>query len=242
MASFGALALLLAFGLLGRRAAGGLHLRGDAREPVRRRAWPASVLCLALVGAGSKAGLAPLHVWLPLAHPAAPSHVSALMSGVMTKVAVYAFVRIAFDLARAAGLVVERRRCWRSAERPAVIGVLHALMQTRPQAPARLSHDREHRPHLHRARARARLQGERHAPAGGAGADRRSVARRSIIPLFKSLLFFGAGAVLTATGERDMEQLGGLLNRMPATGVHVPGRLRRRFRRCRRSTASSRNG
>src|SRR5262249_56036972 len=58
----------------------------------------ALVLCLVLLGAGSKAGLVPLHVWLPLAHPAAPSHVSALMSGVMTKVAVYGFVRIVFDL------------------------------------------------------------------------------------------------------------------------------------------------
>ena len=54
---------------------------------------------LALVGAGSKAGLIPLHVWLPLAHPAAPSHVSALLSGVMTKVGVYGFIRIVFDLA-----------------------------------------------------------------------------------------------------------------------------------------------
>ena len=45
-----------------------------------------------------EAGLVPLHIWLPLAHPAAPSHVSALMSGVMTKVAIYAFIRITFDL------------------------------------------------------------------------------------------------------------------------------------------------
>src|SRR6266851_4028719 len=67
MASFGTLSLLLASGLL---------------------------LILAILGAGSKAGLVPLHVWLPLAHPAAPSHVSALMSGVMTKVAVYGFIRI----------------------------------------------------------------------------------------------------------------------------------------------------
>ena len=56
------------------------------------------VLSLVLLGAGSKAGIVPLHVWLPLAHPAAPSHVSALMSGVMTKVAVYGFIRIVFDL------------------------------------------------------------------------------------------------------------------------------------------------
>ena len=58
----------------------------------------ALVLAAALVGCGSKGGLVPLHAWLPLAHPAAPSHVSALMSGVMTKVAIYGFVRIAFDL------------------------------------------------------------------------------------------------------------------------------------------------
>src|SRR4029077_4967367 len=58
----------------------------------------ALVLILAILGAGSKAGLVPLHVWLPLAHPAAPSHVSALRSGVMTKVAVYGFIRIVFDL------------------------------------------------------------------------------------------------------------------------------------------------
>ena len=60
--------------------------------------------------------------------------------------------------------------------------------------------------------------------------------------LFKSLLFFGAGAVLTATGERDMEHLGGLIHRMPRDRLRLPGRLRRRSRRCRRSTASSRSG
>ena len=64
---------------------------------------------LALIGAGSKAGLVPLHVWLPLAHPAAPSHVSALLSGVMTKVGVYGFVRIVFDLAGAPDAVVRAR-------------------------------------------------------------------------------------------------------------------------------------
>ena len=104
MASFGTLALLLAFGLLagaGRR----LRLRRDARAAIRPRSPAASVLLLALVGAGSKAGLVPLHVWLPLAHPAAPSHVSALMSGVMTKVAIYGFIRIVFDLVGEPALV-----------------------------------------------------------------------------------------------------------------------------------------
>jgi formate hydrogenlyase subunit 3/multisubunit Na+/H+ antiporter MnhD subunit len=96
MASFGTLALLLTFGLLAGPDGG--YAFADMRGGQPSAALAASILVLALVGAGSKAGLVPLHVWLPLAHPAAPSHVSALMSGVMTKVAVYGFVRIVFDL------------------------------------------------------------------------------------------------------------------------------------------------
>ena len=96
MASFGTLALLLAFGLLAGPA-------GDYEFAAIRAAQHTPyvatlVLILMLLGAGSKAGLVPLHVWLPLAHPAAPSHVSALMSGVMTKVAIYGFIRVVFDL------------------------------------------------------------------------------------------------------------------------------------------------
>src|SRR6266404_7160798 len=96
MASFGTLALLLAFGLLAGPAGG--YGFAAIRAALHTPYVAALVLILMLLGAGSKAGLVPLHVWLPLAHPAAPSHVSALMSGVMTKVAVYAFVRIVFDL------------------------------------------------------------------------------------------------------------------------------------------------
>ena len=96
MASFGTLALLLAFGLLA--GANGNYAFDAIRASHPSAALAALVLILTLVGAGSKAGIVPLHAWLPLAHPAAPSHVSALMSGVMTKVAVYGFVRIAFDL------------------------------------------------------------------------------------------------------------------------------------------------
>ncbi len=90
MASFGTLALLLAFGLLAGPDGG--YAFSDIRGGHPSATLAASILILALIGAGSKAGLVPLHVWLPLAHPAAPSHVSALMSGVMTKVAVYGFV------------------------------------------------------------------------------------------------------------------------------------------------------
>ena len=118
MASFGTLALLLAFGLLA--GAGGDYAFAAMRAHASGAGVAALVLLLVLLGAGSKAGLVPLHVWLPLAHPAAPSHVSALMSGVMTKVAVYGFIRIVFDLLGRAGLVVghgragarrHRRRC-----------------------------------------------------------------------------------------------------------------------------------
>jgi len=87
------------------------------------------VLILFLIGAGSKAGLVPLHVWLPLAHPAAPSHVSALMSGVMTKVAVYGFIRVVFDLLGqptwpASVLVLFMGGM------TAVMGILYAMMET----------------------------------------------------------------------------------------------------------------
>ena len=127
MASFGTLTLLLAFGLLAGPDGGYAFAEMRATHPVRRRSrrWCS---CLALIGAGSKAGLVPLHVWLPLAHPAAPSHVSALMSGVMTKVAVYGFVRIVFDL-------LGRPAWWWSMVVLAlggitcVMGVLYALMQ-----------------------------------------------------------------------------------------------------------------
>src|SRR5438105_8680787 len=94
MSSFGTLTLLLAFGLLA--GSGGGYAFSEIRSAPA--ALPGLVLILVLIGTGSKAGLVPLHVWLPLAHPAAPSHVSALMSGVMTKVAVYGFVRVVFDL------------------------------------------------------------------------------------------------------------------------------------------------
>ena len=170
---------------------------------------------LALVGAGSKAGVVPLHAWLPLAHPAAPSHVSALMSGVMTKVAVYGFVRIVFDLlgppdwwwsmvVLAVGGIT------------AVMGVLYALMQ----------HDLKRLLAYHTVEnigiifiglglaLAFKAYGMPLAAALALTAGLFHVFNHSV---FKSLLFFGAGAVLNATGERDMEHLGGLIHRMPQT-------------------------
>jgi hydrogenase-4 component B len=211
MASFGTLTLLLAFGLLA-GSAGGYAFSEIRSAPA---AIPGLVLILVLIGTGSKAGLVPLHVWLPLAHPAAPSHVSALMSGVMTKVAVYGFVRIIFDLLGPASwwwsiLVIGL------AGITCVLGVLSALMQ----------HDLKRLLAYHTVEnigiifiglglALAFSAHGMQAPAALALAA--ALFHVFNHCLFKSLLFFGAGAVLNATGERDMEHLGGLIHNMPFT-------------------------
>ncbi|HET7382458.1 MAG TPA: hydrogenase 4 subunit B [Pseudolabrys sp.] len=213
MASFGTLALLLAFGLLA--GANGNYAFDAIRASHPSVALAALVLVLTIVGAGSKAGVVPLHAWLPLAHPAAPSHVSALMSGVMTKVAVYGFVRIVFDLLGAP-------EWWWSilvlaiGGVTAVMGVLYALMQ----------HDLKRLLAYHTVEnigiiyigLGLALAFKAHSMAVAAAlaltAGLLHVFNHSV---FKSLLFFGAGAVLNATGERDMEHLGGLIHRMPQT-------------------------
>jgi formate hydrogenlyase subunit 3/multisubunit Na+/H+ antiporter MnhD subunit len=211
MASLGTLALLLAFGLLAGPAG---NYAFDAIRSAPATKLSGLVLVLALVGAGSKAGVAPLHVWLPLAHPAAPSHVSALMSGVMTKVAVYGFVRIVFDLLGPptwwwGGLVALLGGV------TAVLGVLYALME----------HDLKRLLAYHTVENIGIIFiGLGLALAFGANAMPASALALTAAlfhvfnhSVFKSLLFFGAGSVLVATGERDMEQLGGLIHRMPYT-------------------------
>jgi hydrogenase-4 component B len=213
MASFGTLCLLLMFGVLA-------GLQGGYAFASMREAHPAGgmallAVVLALIGAGSKAGLVPLHVWLPLAHPAAPTHVSALLSGVMTKVGIYGFVRIAFDLVGDAhpwyGLIVLA-----VGGVTAALGILYAVMQ----------HD------LKRLLAYSTVEnvgivfvalGLALAFKANAMALPAALALTAALfhvlnhSLFKSLLFFGAGAVLTATHERSMERLGGLIHRMPQT-------------------------
>lgn len=213
MATFGTLALLLAFGLLAGPDGG--YAFANIRADSPSAAVAGLVLGLTLIGAGSKAGIVPLHVWLPLAHPAAPSHVSALMSGVMTKVAVYGFVRIIFDLLGPpswwSGMIVlflGGITC--------VLGVLYALMQ----------HDLKRLLAYHTVEnigiifigLGLALAFEANA-MNWAAALALTAALFHVFnhSLFKSLLFFGAGAVLSKTGERDMEHLGGLSRPMPYT-------------------------
>jgi hydrogenase-4 component B len=211
MASFGTLALLLAFGLL----SGGTGGYTFAEIRTGTGALPAVVLVLAILGAGSKAGLVPLHVWLPLAHPAAPSHVSALMSGVMTKVAVYGFIRIVFDLNGEPAwwwslLVIAL------AAVTCVLGVLSALMQHDLKR-LLAYHTVENIGIIFLGLGLALAFSSYGLNAAAALALTAALFHVLNHCLFKSLLFFGSGAILTATGERDMEHLGGLIHRMPLT-------------------------
>ncbi|WP_189644451.1 hydrogenase 4 subunit B [Mesorhizobium sp. M9A.F.Ca.ET.002.03.1.2] len=213
MASFGTLALLLAFGLLA--GPDGTYTFDAMRAAEPSRFAAAAVLVLMLLGAGSKAGLVPLHVWLPLAHPAAPSHVSALMSGVMTKVAVYGFIRVIFDLlgqpAWWSGVVVLFL-----GGLTAVLGILYALMEK--DLKRLLAYSTIENIGVIFVSLGLALAFKANAmPSAAALALTAALFHVLNHSLFKSLLFFGAGAVLTVTGERNMEKLGGLIHRMPLT-------------------------
>jgi hydrogenase-4 component B len=213
MASFGTLCLFLAFGVLAGSA--GAYSFAAMRAAPLTQAFALIAGTLTLIGAGSKAGIVPLHVWLPLAHPAAPSHVSALLSGVMTKVGVYGFIRIVFDLIGEptpySGLIVAG-----IGGITAALGVLYALMQ----------HDIKRLLAYHTVEnigiifiGLGLALAFRANNIGWAAALALTAALFHVFnhSVFKSLLFFGAGSVLVATGERDMERLGGLIHRMPQT-------------------------
>jgi hydrogenase-4 component B len=175
---------------------------------VRHTAW----LLLALGFAG-KAGVIPLHVWLPLAHPAAPSHVSALMSGVMIKLGVYGLLRVGFEWLGEApaswGVVILL-----AGAVSAVVGILYALVD----------HD------LKRLLAFSSIEniGIILIGVGGAmifrHADLEALTLLALVAalyhvvnhaMFKALLFLGAGAVVHGVGTRNMEAMGGLIKRMP---------------------------
>ncbi|MGE5516485.1 MAG: hydrogenase 4 subunit B [Bacteroidota bacterium] len=215
MAVFGTFCLLPCFGLL----AGGTgdytfaSMRLHSLGPLAG----ALVVLLALMGAGSKAGLVPLHVWLPMAHPAAPSHVSALMSGVMTKVALYGLIRILFDLHGHVGWQ------WGAAMMvvggiSAVMGVLYAVMQD--DIKTLLAYSTVENVGIVviglGLAVAFKDDGEKSLAALALVAGLYHAINHAII---KTLLFLGAGSVITATGSRSLSALGGLLKRMPWTGA-----------------------
>lgn len=181
--------------------------------------WASTAFLLAGFGFGIKAGVIPLHGWLPDAHPVAPSNVSALMSGIMLKVAIFGFIRVVWDLMGPAdfqdwwGLLVLA-----AGSSSAVGGVLLALQQ----------HDLKRLLAYHSvenigiiligiglAILLAHFGHPTLAALGLIAALYHSINHA----LFKGLLFMGAGAVLHSTGSRNMEAMGGLIHRMPVTAV-----------------------
>lgn len=213
MASFGTLCLLMAFGVLG--GAEGAYDFASIRASTKD-AWKiGAALFLVTLGAGSKAGLAPLHIWLPLAHPAAPSHVSALMSGVMTKVAVYGFIRFVFDLLGPPAFWWAIHPLTFGAA-SALVGILFATVQSDLKKLLAYS-TIENIGIIFVALGLAlafKANGQSLPAALAFTAALFHVFNHS---LFKSALFFGAGAVLGATGEKNIERLGGLIRSMPRT-------------------------
>ena len=215
MAVFGTFCLLPVFGLMA--GAGGDYTFASMRLQSLGPLTGALVVVLALLGAGSKAGLVPLHAWLPLAHPAAPSHVSALMSGVMTKVALYGLIRILFDLHGHVGWQ------WGAAMMvlgavSAVMGVLYAVMQD--DLKTLLAYSTVENVGIVVIGLGLAIafkdDGEKTLAALALVAGLYHALNHAI---FKSLLFLGAGSVISATGERSLASLGGLLKRMPWTGA-----------------------
>ncbi|MBX3498641.1 MAG: hydrogenase 4 subunit B [Alphaproteobacteria bacterium] len=213
MASLGGLSLLMCFGVL---AGSGGGYTFDAMRGANLSPALASLAFLALlVGAGSKAGLAPLHLWLPLAHPAAPSHVSALMSGAMTKVAIYALVRLLFDVLGTplwwwGGLLALLGAV------TAALGALQAL--TRDDTKVTLAYSTIENIGVISAALGLAVAFR----AAGLGVQATMALMAAMFHavnhmLFKSLLFMAAGAVLHATGSRDMARLGGLVHLMRLT-------------------------
>src|SRR5574337_470453 len=210
--------LLVGF-LLMARATGTMDL-GEWRaasvtvsEPMRY-----AVFALLALGFGTKAGVIPLHIWLPKAHPAAPSHVSAMMSGVMIKLGIYGLVRIGFDWLGVgpswwggAILVVGTVS--------AVLGVLYALVEHDLKCLLAYS-SVENIGIILLGVGGGMLFQSYHLDALASLALVAGLYHTVNHATFKPLLFMGAGAVVHATGTRNMEELGGLIKRMPQTAAY----------------------
>jgi hydrogenase-4 component B len=173
---------------------------------------------LALIGFGTKAGIVPLHVWLPYAHPAAPSHISALMSGVMIKTAIYGLIRVYFDFFGGHfpwwwGFVVLMIGAV-----SALLGVMYALMQH--DLKCLLAYHSVENIGIILLGIGAGMIFQTYGLAEFAALGLLAGLYHTINhAVFKALLFFGAGSLLYATHTRNMEEYGGLLRRMPWTGA-----------------------
>jgi len=221
MALFGGLCLVPAFALLAHGGAGAhgplLDLRFAAMRTALPEGWRAAlVLALVLLGAGSKAGLAPLHPWLPLAHPAAPSHVSALMSGAMTKVGIYVIVRVLFDLCGPAQPLWWGIPLIVMGAASALIGALRATADGDIKSVLACS-TIENVGLITVGLGVALVARGADLPALAALALCAALLHALAHGLFKPLMFLCAGAVAHGAGSRALARLGGLIHRMPVT-------------------------
>jgi len=178
----------------------------------------AAAFLLLFFGFGIKAGIIPLHAWLPAAHPVAPSHVSALLSGIVIKTGIYGIARVCFDFYREmppwAGLVVLA-----AGVVSGLLGVLYALME----------HDLKRLLAFHSIEnigiilmgfGGSLLLRSYGYPKLGALALVAGLFHTLNHALFKGLLFLGAGAVVHASHTRNMEEMGGLIRGMPRTALY----------------------
>jgi hydrogenase-4 component B len=181
--------------------------------PVRDRADLAPLFWLALAGFGLKAGVFPLHIWLPAAHANAPSHVSAVLSGVAIKMGIYGLVRFSgwLSVPPAAGWVVAGL-----GSVSAVLGVAFALGQHDLKR-LLAYHSVENIGIILMGLGFGMVAAAAGHPTWGVLALAGGLLHVWNHGLFKALLFLGAGSVLHATGTRAMSRLGGLWARMPWT-------------------------
>ncbi len=215
MAHIGALAILMAFGLIA-------SFSGDLTFDAMRQAeipltWATLAFGFGLFGFGMKAGLIPVHVWLPEAHPVAPSHISALMSGVMLKIAIYGLVRLIFDL------LPTLHWSWGLTllvigSASALLGILYALMQNDLKRLLAYSSIENVGIICAALGLSILFMSTGHTAAGVLGMIA-ALYHALNHSAFKSLLFLGAGAITHATHEKNLERMGGLIRHLPYTSV-----------------------
>src|SRR3990172_5788586 len=221
IAHVGAIAILLSFGLMAGFATGFESFNGYTFDAMRKMdipsSWAAVAFFLAFLGFAAKAGVIPLHVWLPDADSVAPSNAAALMSGVMLKTAIYGILRVTFDLIKVFpwwwgavilvfGLIT------------ALIGILFAILQQDLKRLLAYS-SMENIGIILIGTGMAMVFTSFNMTALSALALIAALYHTLNHAMFKGLLFMGAGAVLHATHERSMEGMGGLIHRMPWTAA-----------------------
>ncbi len=217
IAHVGAIAILLSFGVMQGGHGIGAYTFDAMRAAELTPYWASVAFLLALFGFGAKAGVLPMHMWLPEAHPAAPSPVSALMSGVMLKTAIYGILRVSFDL-------LHTQQWWWGVVTltlgllTAVFGVMFAAVQADMKRLLAYS-SIENIGILLVGIGLALIFHVYGKDALAALALTATLYHSLNHACFKSLLFIGTGSILHATGERNMGRMGGLIHHMPWVSV-----------------------